>query len=98
MTAIDLDDWAAEDGATAEDSGSGTTNAELAGALVTGVDDGVGVDDDATTGAVTSNVATPVTFEVWPTALSRCVPGGRFTGTVNWMLTMPSASAALSSV
>src|ERR1700712_664115 len=97
MTAIDLDDCATEDAEAAEVSGSGTTNAELAGTLVTGVVDaaGVVVDDDATTGAVTSNVATPVTFEVWPTALSRCVPGGRFTGTVNWMLTMPSASAVV---
>src|ERR1700712_701927 len=98
MTAAVVEDGAAEDDAAAEVGGSGTTKAELAGALVPGVDDGVGVgvDDDATTGAVTWNVATPVTFEVWPTAVSKCVPGGRSSGTVKPILTMPSASGVVS--
>src|ERR1700712_5093067 len=66
-TATCLDDGAAEDDTVADDTGSGRITAELAGAVVAAVEDGAAVDDgavDTTTGAVTGNEATPVTFEV----------------------------------
>src|ERR1700712_3546049 len=71
------DEAMTDDGAA--DDTTGMTAAELAAAVEAAVDD-AGVDGAlvlATTGAVTSKEATPVTLEVWPTALSRCVPGGR---------------------